>query len=97
VKIVTALLTPFPGKQAEFLQTLEGLRAEIGRSPGCLECIISQDITGQARFIVFIAWNDLESMEAHFASEHFRILRGAADILSAPSDFRVVTGDSRSR
>jgi quinol monooxygenase YgiN len=97
VKAVTALLTASPGKHAECLQTLEGLRAEIGKSPGCLECIVSQDTTGAARFIVFITWTDRKAMEAHLASEHFRILRGAADILSAPSEFRLVAGDAHTR
>ena len=94
VKVMTALLTPIPEKQAEFLQTLQSLHIEIKKEPGCLECVVGQDVLGGPRFLIFMVWKDLQSLEAHMESEHFRILIGATSVLSAPADFRFISADA---
>ena len=94
VKVMSALLTPIPGKQDEFLQTLLGLQAEIQQEPGCLEFVVGQSLTGGAQFLLFSVWRDLRSLKAYMATENFRILLGATSVLSAPADFRFIAADS---
>jgi quinol monooxygenase YgiN len=93
-KVVTAILRPRPGTQAEFLQMLEGLRQAIAATQGCIECLVAQDVSSELRYVLFSAWTDVSALEAHLESEHFGILRGAADVLGTQSDVRFFAGDS---
>jgi quinol monooxygenase YgiN len=86
--VMTAILTPRPGTQAEFLQMLEGLREAIGGSQGCLLCLLAQDVS-ELRYVLLSAWIDAGSLQAHLQSEHFGILRGAADVLGTQTSVRV--------
>jgi quinol monooxygenase YgiN len=94
VKVMSALLTAQPGKQEEFLQTLQSLQEEIRQQPGCLECTVGQDTTGESQFLIFMVWKELAYLEAHMDSEAFRILLGATSVLSAPASFRFIAADS---
>jgi len=94
IKVMSALLTSRPEKQGEFLQTLRTLREEILLQPGCLECAVGQADGGGPRFFIFMVWKDLAHLEAHMDSEAFRILLGAVSVLSAPTGFRFIAGDS---
>ena len=92
-KLLTVLLTAKAAKQTEFLQLLEAIGGEIAASPGCIECVVTREVSGSPRFILFLAFRDLRSLEAELTSENFRILRGAMDILSEPAEFRIATAD----
>jgi len=94
VKAMTALLTALPEKQEEFSQVLRGLRIEISAQPGCVECVIGQDISGEGKYLLLSVWRDGEALDDHLTSEQFRILRGAMDILSKRGDFQLVTADT---
>ena len=94
VKVMSALLTARPGKEEEFLQTLQGLVAEIREQPGCLECAVGQDVSRQSRFLIFMVWKDASHLAAHMDSEAFRVLLGATSVLTAPSGFRFIAADS---
>jgi quinol monooxygenase YgiN len=93
-KVVSSLLIPLPGKEQEFSQTLLSLQAEIKQEPGCLECVVGQDLSGDPRFVLFVVWKDLSSLEAHMESDNFRVLAGAIKVLSAPSEFRFITANT---
>jgi quinol monooxygenase YgiN len=90
---MSALLTAQPGKQGEFLQTLQSLRAEIRLQSGCLEFTIGQDTEEDSRFVIFMVWKDLAHLEAHMDSEAFRILLGATSVLTTPTGFRFIATD----
>jgi quinol monooxygenase YgiN len=93
--VMTAILTPRAGTQAEFLQLLEGLREAIGGTQGCLLCLLAQDVSGELRYVLLSAWIDAGSLQAHLRSEHFGILRGAADVLGTQTDVRVFASRGR--
>lgn len=93
-KVLTALFTPIPEKQEEFLQTVRSLHLAIQKEPGCLECVFGRDLSGEPRFLLFMVWKDLAALQAHMATENFRILVGATSVLSSPADFRFITADS---
>jgi len=93
-RIMTALLAPRPDKQEEFLQTLRQLHAEIREEPGCLECVVGREVDEGGRFLVFTVWASSLALRTHLESDHFRILHGAASVLSIPMDFRYIVADS---
>lgn len=94
IKVLSALLSPLPDKQEEFLQTLLSLRSEIQDQPGCLECIVTKDASGCSKFILFSIWKDRAYLEAHLDSEPFRVLLGATSVLTAPTGFRFIAANS---
>jgi quinol monooxygenase YgiN len=94
VKIMTALLSARPEKQEEFSQVLRGLRTQISAQPGCLDCVVGQDMALDGKYVLCSIWRDGKALEDHLASDQFRILRGAMNILSTPGDFRLVTADT---
>ena len=94
VKVMTALLTAVPEKQEEFSQVLRGLQREIGAQPGCLDCVVGQDMSGESKYLLLSIWRDGKALDDHLSSEQFRILRGAMNILSVPGEFQLVTADT---
>jgi quinol monooxygenase YgiN len=93
-KLLTVLFTAHAAKQTEFVQTLEAIGRQMAEAPGCLECVVAREVAGSPRFILFLAFRDVRALEAQLASENFRILRGAMDILSEPAELRVVSADA---
>ena len=93
-KVLSAILVSRPEKQDELRQTLEALRTQIVGSDGCLECVVSRDVSGGPRFILFMVWKDARTLDGFLSSDDFRILRGAMGVLSAPGEFRYVATDS---
>jgi quinol monooxygenase YgiN len=91
VKVLSAQLVAHPGKQAEFHQTLKGLRQAILLQEGCLECSIGLDGDEGTKFLVFMVWKSQAHLEAHMDSEAFRVLLGAAHVLTYPAGFRFIT------
>jgi quinol monooxygenase YgiN len=94
VKVLTALLAPLPEKREEFLQTIRLLNTEIRKEPGCLECVIGRELEEGSRFLLFMVWADQQALEAHIESEHFRILHGAASVLSSSTDFQFIAANA---
>lgn len=93
-KVISALLTPQPGKEGELAQTLEALAGEIQAEPACLECVIGREWTGGPRFLLFMAWRDQGALEACLASESFRILLGATRVLTHPAGLTFLSAPS---
>jgi quinol monooxygenase YgiN len=87
-EVIMAVLRPRPGKQAEFLQMLEGLRIAIGGAEGCVECLVAQDVSGDLRYVLLSTWTDARALESHLQSEQFGILRGASDVLGTQTELR---------
>ncbi|MCI0673149.1 MAG: antibiotic biosynthesis monooxygenase [Myxococcaceae bacterium] len=86
-RVMTALLAARPEKQEELLQTLRSLAVEIQNQPGCTTCVLGQDVAGGPRFVLYLAWKDLASMEAGMSAEPFRVLLGASSTLSGAGNF----------
>ncbi|MCI0573410.1 MAG: antibiotic biosynthesis monooxygenase [Myxococcaceae bacterium] len=84
---MTALLAARPEKKDELLQTLRSLAVEIQNQPGCTTCVLGQDVAGGPRFVLYLVWKDLASMEAGMSAEPFRVLMGASSTLSGTGNF----------
>lgn len=94
IKVMSALLTPLPYKEAEFSQTLRTLQEDIRLQPGCIECTVGRDLGGEPRFLLITVWKGRAFLEAHLESEAFRILLGATSVLTAPAGFRFISANS---
>jgi len=88
IRVMTALFSARPEKQEELSQTLRSLLPNIKAQPGCLECMVGQDLGGGAQFFLYLVWQNLACMEAYLGSEGFRVLLGASSTLTAPTAFR---------
>lgn len=93
-KVLSAILSSRADKQEELLQTLEALRGRIAGTDGCLECVVSRDVSGDPRFVLFMVWHDARSLEQFLLSDDFHILRGAMGVLSSPGELRYVATES---
>ena len=93
-KVLSAILAARPEKQDELRQTLEALQLQIVQAPGCIECVVGRDVSGDSRFILFMVWRDAQSVDSFLASQDFHILRGAMGVLSATGDLRYVATDT---
>jgi quinol monooxygenase YgiN len=91
---MSAILASRADKRDELLQTLEALRGRIAGTAGCLECVVSRDVSGEPRFVLFMVWKDARSLDGFLLSEDFRILRGAVGVLSAPGELRYVATET---
>jgi len=92
-RIMNTRLIARPDKVQELLQTLAFLREEIRAQPGCLGCSISQAAGIGLRIQVFTVWEELPYLEAHLASDLFRVLLGASAVLARPASFQFITAD----
>jgi len=93
-QVMTTLLTPSPDKVGELLQTLDSLRPEIAGQPGCQACIVCRDVDGGSHLVLVTAWESREALQAHLASDPYRVLMGAAQLLGSDTEFRFVPSGS---
>jgi quinol monooxygenase YgiN len=89
--VITALLRPLPGKGAELRQTLTALVDLVRLESGCLECVAAEELSEGPSFLLFMAWRDLPSLEAHLASDAFHVLLGAVQVLTSPKGVRILS------
>ncbi|HJV22324.1 MAG TPA: antibiotic biosynthesis monooxygenase family protein [Holophagaceae bacterium] len=87
--VLTALLVAKPGKREELHQALASLREGIQVQPGCLACIVGQDVGHAPRFHLHLVWEDGLALDAFMATEEFRILQGALAVLAVPTGFHI--------
>ena len=88
--VMSALLQPRPEKRAELQQTLRSLLEVIRAEPGCIECLVGEELEEGVRFYLHLVWRDTEALESFTASEVLRILLGALNVLANATEFRIV-------
>jgi quinol monooxygenase YgiN len=90
---MTALLRAKPEKREELQQLLCSLVDGIQKQPGCLDCLVSQDLEGERRFHLHLVWRDRSSLDAFLHAEVFSILHGALKVLAEPTEFLAVAAE----
>jgi quinol monooxygenase YgiN len=90
--VLAYLVTPAAGKRQELLQTLQSLRTEIRREPGCLQCHVCRYDDAGDRFLLLSEWESGPDLARHMASESFGVLSGASRLLAASSELLVRRG-----
>ena len=51
---------------------------------GCRWCDFCQGMENENRFFLLEEWDTRENLTAHLKSDHFRVLRGAMNLLEEP-------------
>ncbi len=71
-------------KRVELSQTIASLSGSIRMEKGCQRCDFCQSIEDENRLFLLEEWDTQENLMTHVKSEHFRVLRGAMNLLREP-------------
>jgi len=73
-------------KRLELLQALVSLTRAIRTKKGCRRCDFLQSLGNENELCLIEEWDTPEDFRAHLKSEHFKVLRGAMNLLQEPCD-----------
>jgi len=71
-------------KRMELSQTIASLSGSIRMEKGCQRCDFCQSIEDENRLFLLEEWDTQENLMTHLKSEHFKVLRGAMNLLKEP-------------
>ena len=71
-------------KCRELSQTMASLAVSIRREKGCRRCVFCRSAVDGNRLYLLEEWDDAENLQNHMKSDHFRVLRGAMNLLREP-------------
>jgi quinol monooxygenase YgiN len=72
------------GKRMELSQTMASLSGSIRMEKGCRRCDFCQSVEDENRLFLLEEWDTEENLTTHLKSKHFRVLRGAMNLLEEP-------------
>ena len=71
-------------KRMELLQTIASLIGSIRTEKGCKRCELCQSMEDENRLFLLEEWDTQENLKGYLKSGHFRVLRGAMNLLKEP-------------
>ena len=71
-------------KRLELSDPIASLSGSIRMEKGCRRCDFCQSIEDENRLFLLEEWDTQENLMTHLKSEHFRVLRGATNLLKEP-------------
>ena len=71
-------------KRMELSQAIVSLIGSIRLEKGCQRCDFCQSIEDENRLFLLEEWDTQENLMTHLKSEHFRVFRGAMNLLKEP-------------
>jgi quinol monooxygenase YgiN len=71
-------------KRMELSQTIASLSSSIRMEKGCNRCDFCQSTEDENRFFLLEEWDTQENLMTHLKSEHFKVIRGAMNLLQEP-------------
>ncbi len=77
-------------KRQEFLQTSEFLAQAKDRKDACVGQTLFEEVGELNRFLYVEQWTDSDVLESYLASDRFRTLLGAIEVLGKLEDLRIV-------
>jgi quinol monooxygenase YgiN len=84
-------------KREELSQTVVSLIGFLRTEKGCLRCDFCQGVENANELRILEEWDTQESFNNHLKSEHFKILRGAMNLLQEPYEMIVHTVAARKK
>ena len=78
-------------KRKELSQTIISLIGSLRAEKGCLRCDFCQGMEDENELCILEEWDTRENLDSHLKSEHFKVLRGAMNLLREPYKMRVHT------
>ena len=73
-----------PEKRLELSQTIVSLTRSIRVEKGCKRCDFCQSMEDENRLFLLEEWDTDENLKTYLKSGHFRVLRGAMNLLKEP-------------
>ena len=77
-------------KRQEFLQTCEFLAQAKDQIAACVGQTLFEEVGELNRFLCVEQWTDSDPLESYLASDRFRALLGAIEVLGKLEDLRIV-------
>jgi quinol monooxygenase YgiN len=71
-------------KRMELSQTIASLIGSIRAEKGCRRCDFCRSIEDENRLFLLEQWDTQENLKNYLKSGHFRVLRGAMNLLKEP-------------
>jgi len=71
-------------KRLELSQTIASLIGSIRMEKGCNRSDFCRGMEDENRLFLLEEWDTEENLKRHLESEHFRVLRGAMNLLNEP-------------
>ena len=71
-------------KRMELSQAIGSLISSIRTEKGCRRCDFCQSIEDENKLWLLEEWDTQENLKSYLESEHFRVLRGAMNLLKEP-------------
>ena len=81
---VTIRMKVLSKKRRELSQTIASLSGFTRMEKGCRRCDFCRSIEDENRLFLLEEWDTQENLMTHLKSEHFRVLRGAMNLLQEP-------------
>jgi quinol monooxygenase YgiN len=78
-------------KRTELSQTIVSLSGSIRMEKGCQRCDFCRSVEDENRLFLLEEWDTEENLMIHLKSEHFRVLRGAMNLLREPYERMFLT------
>jgi quinol monooxygenase YgiN len=82
--LVTIRMKVLPEKRMELSQTIASLTGSIRTEKGCKRFDLCQSAEDENQLCLMEEWDTQESLKGHLRSGHFKILRGAMNLLKEP-------------
>ena len=79
-------------KRLELSQTIASLCGSTRMEKGCRHCDICQNIENENQLFLLEEWDTQENLMTHLKSEHFKVLRGAMNLLEEPYEMLFHSG-----
>ena len=71
-------------KRMELSQAMISLVGSIRMKAGCRRCEFCRNVENENEFCLLEEWDAEENLIAHLRSEHFKVIRGAMNLLERP-------------
>jgi quinol monooxygenase YgiN len=78
-------------KRMELCQTIALLLVSVRTEKGCRRCDFFQSMENENDLCLLEEWDDQDDLTAHLKSDHFRVLRGAMNLLDKPCELMLHT------
>ena len=75
-----------PEKRIELSQTISSLSSSTRMQKGCRQCNFWQSVEDENRLFLLEEWDTRENLKNHLQSEHFKVIRGAMNLLQEPCE-----------
>lgn len=89
--LVIIRMTVLPEKHLEVSQTIASLSGLIRMEKGLHRCDFCQSIEDGNRLVLLEEWDTRENFMTHMKSDHFRVIKGAMNLLKEPYEMMVQT------